>query len=187
MKHKPETILDAAVRLFADEGVGVSTAKVAKAAGVSNGTLFNYFPSKQHLLDALYVALKVELAAAIGDDPGGDSLRERVQVIWDRWIDWAIAHRDRHDVLGLLKSADLVSAEAVARADEAFVTSAAVFHEAVETGLFVDMPFEFVSAFVQTQLELVVVAGLTDVERDRAFAMVWNGITISHLPQEATT
>ena len=64
-EHKPETILAAALSLFRSEGVNVSTARIAKQAGVSNGTLFNYFPTKQALIDALYVSIKTELAAAV--------------------------------------------------------------------------------------------------------------------------
>ena len=44
----------AATRLFADEGFhGTSTRKIAAAAGVSEGTLFHYFSTKNALLLAI--------------------------------------------------------------------------------------------------------------------------------------
>ena len=67
MQHKPEAILAAALRCSAKEGVHVSTARIASAAGVSNGSLFNYFPTKQALIDDLYVWIKIDLAAAAGE------------------------------------------------------------------------------------------------------------------------
>ena len=66
MQHKPEVILAAALSVFREEGVHVSTARIASAAGVSNGSLFNYFPTKQALIDDLYVWIKTDLAAAAG-------------------------------------------------------------------------------------------------------------------------
>jgi hypothetical protein len=47
-------ILAATPTLFHQEGIGVSTGRIARATGVSNRTLFNYFPTKQVLIDALH-------------------------------------------------------------------------------------------------------------------------------------
>ena len=47
-------ILEAAIALFGDEGFhSVSTRKIAAAAGVSEGTLFNYFSSKNELSEKM--------------------------------------------------------------------------------------------------------------------------------------
>src|SRR5687768_18611685 len=47
-------ILDAALRVFGEKGFdGATTAEVAKAAGVSKGLVFNYFPTKDALLQAM--------------------------------------------------------------------------------------------------------------------------------------
>jgi AcrR family transcriptional regulator len=46
------SILDAATELFAERGQGFTTADLARAAGVSEGTIFRYFPDKAALLDA---------------------------------------------------------------------------------------------------------------------------------------
>jgi len=48
-------MLDAAVQLFARHGItGARLEDVAKQAGVSPATLYNYFPSKGHLVGELY-------------------------------------------------------------------------------------------------------------------------------------
>ena len=62
MNGKPDHILQTALELFAAEGLAVPTAKIAKKAGVANGTLFNHFPTKQDLIDALYLNNKKEVA-----------------------------------------------------------------------------------------------------------------------------
>lgn len=56
-------VLDAAQAVFAAHGTGVSTEEVARAAGVGIGTVFRHFPTKEALLEAVYVAQLRALAA----------------------------------------------------------------------------------------------------------------------------
>jgi len=54
LTDKQENILRAALQLFADEGYNaVSTNRIAKEAGVSEGLIFKHFSNKQGLLDAI--------------------------------------------------------------------------------------------------------------------------------------
>jgi AcrR family transcriptional regulator len=49
-----EKIMEAATELFAQQGFhGTSISAIAKAAGVSKGLMYNYFDSKENLLDAI--------------------------------------------------------------------------------------------------------------------------------------
>lgn len=53
-------ILEAAARVFARHGFrGATSRAIAQEAGVAEGTLFRYFPTKHHLLLALFEALTV--------------------------------------------------------------------------------------------------------------------------------
>lgn len=56
-------MLEAAARVFKREGFAATTNRIATAAGVSIGTLYEYFPNKQALLLAL-AERHVELAEA---------------------------------------------------------------------------------------------------------------------------
>lgn len=53
-KQKKQLILDTALELFAENGFHATTmSKVAKKAGVSKGLAYNYFESKQEILDEI--------------------------------------------------------------------------------------------------------------------------------------
>ncbi|MEU8798447.1 TetR/AcrR family transcriptional regulator [Spirillospora sp. NPDC048819] len=62
-----ERILDAATRVLAERGYdGASTNRIARAAGVSNGSLYQYFPNK----DAIVVAVLDRFADHLADQLG---------------------------------------------------------------------------------------------------------------------
>ena len=180
MQHRPEAILAAAMSVFVDNGVRVSTAKIAAAAGVSNGTLFNYFPTKQALIDALYVSIKTDLAAAVGDLDHSDPIERRMRQVWDCWFSWARENRDAHLVVNLLHEAGMASAEAQAAGNVAIEGPGRVLTEAKESGVLVDLPLEYLGALIQHHLDQAVASGLDDEQADRAFHVLWNGITQDH-------
>lgn len=56
---KKQLILNAALKLFVEQGFhGTPTSKIAKEAGVANGTLFHHFKTKEDLIIGLYLHLK---------------------------------------------------------------------------------------------------------------------------------
>lgn len=68
-------LLAVAEEVFADDGPSASTERIAAAAGVGIGTLFRHFPTKESLLEAVFIerlSRLVEDADALGsaDDAG---------------------------------------------------------------------------------------------------------------------
>ena len=77
-EDKRTAILEAATEAVATLGVSAPTAKIAKGAGVAEGTLFTYFANKDELLNRLYQELKMDLRdAVITGYPAGKSLIDR--------------------------------------------------------------------------------------------------------------
>src|SRR5262249_42389570 len=70
-------LLDRTLRLFQHRGVEATTMRdVARAAGLSLGAAYYYFPSKEALLFAYYEANQAEVEAAADHATG--SVRERL-------------------------------------------------------------------------------------------------------------
>ena len=89
---RPQELLDAALELFVEKGFAATrTEEVAKRAGVSKGTLYLYYPSKEELFKAV-VRQKLSNLIAEGQDLvghfDGDTsslLRSLMQIWWDRF------------------------------------------------------------------------------------------------------
>lgn len=87
---KRNKIMEAAIRIVAEQGLRASTASIAKAAGVSNGALFIYFETKADLLNELYVELKLRMAAATTDGiPEDVEPRDQLRHVWYGMLRWA--------------------------------------------------------------------------------------------------
>jgi AcrR family transcriptional regulator len=91
---KRRKILDAALTLFSDHGFhGTSMAKLAKHAKLPVGTIYRHFESKEELIHALYLELKVErYQAMLKNYSDGLSVRARFDIIWSNTYEYCLSH-----------------------------------------------------------------------------------------------
>src|ERR1700735_491061 len=90
-EDKRNAILTAATHVFADRGLGAPTSAISQAAGLAEGTLFTYFPTKDELINALYRDIKLALAdAMMSNYPRRAGIRNRFQHVWDRYVIWGV-------------------------------------------------------------------------------------------------
>lgn len=162
----------------------MSTARIAKAAGVSNGTLFNYFPTKQALIDALYVSIKSDLGQAVGVLDSDQSIEQRMRQVWDRWLGWSQANPEDHHVVRLLHGARLAGEQAQIEGMAALQAAIDLLNDALADGALVDLPLGYLAGLIEQQLDQAVLAQLSGRQVDIAFAVLWNGISS---PSDRTT
>lgn len=78
--HTRQEIADVAMRLFVERGFdGVTVAEVAAAAGVSEKTVFNYFPTKEDLFFDEVPKREQALVDAIRDREDGESVLDALR------------------------------------------------------------------------------------------------------------
>jgi AcrR family transcriptional regulator len=76
-------LLESALGLFQKRGVAATTMRdIAKAAGLSLGASYYYFPSKEALMFAYYEANQAEIEATIGQRALEGTLRERLGMLF---------------------------------------------------------------------------------------------------------
>jgi AcrR family transcriptional regulator len=148
-EDKRNAILEAATRLFAERGLTAApTSEISKQAGVAEGTLFTYFKTKDDLINALYRALKLELAdAMMSDFPRKKNVRTRLQHVWDRYVKWGIANPKERKVLAQLTVSEVLTKESRDAGSAPFVEFQTMIHDAIEQRLFrSDLPAELISS-----------------------------------------
>lgn len=187
MYGKRHELLQAATQLFAAEGFGVSTAKIAGLAGVANGTLFTYFPTKQELVDALYLDLKKEVMVLFAEarfEEDAD-LREVSARIWDKYVRWALAAPAKHAVMNLLKSGGMLSPSVVAEADDMFKPMSEIIMRGIKSGLLTVKDVMYLQLLMAAQIEASIgLARLNNLKGkaldehvQAGFRIFWKGVT----------
>src|SRR5687768_9223510 len=96
-----QEILDAARKLVQEEGIkGLTMRALGRAVGVTAPTLYDYFPSKEAVLDAMFIQgtqlLSKAFDAAIAASPPG---RERLRAIAINYRQFALDHPDLYFLL----------------------------------------------------------------------------------------
>ena len=187
MNEKQKQLIEASIDLFSKEGFwNTPTSRIAKHAGVGTGTLFNYFESKDSLINAVYAQLKQELIGhASTDYPEASTVQARFEHIWFRYIDWGVRYPVRHDVLMQLRLSDLVNKEAHQEDSDEISAMVKLVDQAVHEDLFVDISMKYLAEIFQAQLDAAVryatTNALTDMELTRhiafGFQVFWKGVT----------
>ncbi|MGE5457477.1 MAG: TetR/AcrR family transcriptional regulator [Methanococcaceae archaeon] len=111
VKDKRTAIIEAALKLFTERGFqGTSTAQISKEAGVATGTLFNYFPTKEYLINSLYFEVKGDLSHAMGKDIEAEStFQDKLRKIWVNLIRWGVDNQEEFLFVGQFCSSPYIT------------------------------------------------------------------------------
>ncbi len=177
--EKRDAIIAAAVRVIAVHGVSAPTAAIAREAGVSNGSLFNYFDTKADLLNQLYMELKAEMGAAALDGlPAERDVREQLFHIWSHWLRWATSSPGKRRALAHLDVSGDITPDSRRIASQALSAVQEVLKRSYRDGPLRDAPPGFVialmSALADTTIDFMVRdAAHADAHATIAFDALW--------------
>lgn len=136
-RERRKAISDTAMALFEERGYdAVTVAEIARAADVSEQTVFNYFPAKEDLVFDEDDAMRDRLVEAIRDRPPGTSLVEGFRRVPEAML----ARLERYEGVPLVGMAAMISASPALqrRAREVMVTNAEALTHAISEAL--DVP-----------------------------------------------
>lgn len=187
MSDKRTLILESAIELFATNGFwNTPTSQISKHAKVSTGTLFNYFPSKDALIDEVYLRLKHEQAGYLATGyPHNGTVKERAEHIWFRYIDWGVHNVVRYKLLQQMKLSDMISEEVQMQSMSEWAFAANLTAEGIASGVYRDVTAEYLNQIVFALLEAAVTYAtaneLTNMPLTkhitRTFEIFWTGVT----------
>ncbi len=91
---KRKLLIDTALKLFVENGFhGTATAKIAKEANVANGTLFQYFKTKEELIIAVFITVKSEMAGMFIKSQTEKSITDTLKTQFTNTVVWALKNR----------------------------------------------------------------------------------------------
>jgi AcrR family transcriptional regulator len=148
-EDKRNAILDAATEVVAELGISAPTARIAKDAGVAEGTLFTYFATKDELLNQLYLMLKLDLREAMMRGyPSGKSLIERSRHMWNGYVGWESTYPLKRKAMGQLAVSDRVTEKNRKLGSEGFGETHEMLRESLADGALKDRPPAFAAAIM---------------------------------------
>ena len=179
-EDKRKAILDAALKVFATHGItNAPTSAISREAGVAEGTLFTYFKTKNDLMNALYLELRMEFSRYLTDFPHRADAQRRLRYIWDKYLELGALHPERLKVLAQLRASGRLFKENEPPAfailevmNAAREAATGELHEAPPEYLVLmlravaEATIEYVSAHPQNGADC----------RDLGFRMLWSGL-----------
>jgi AcrR family transcriptional regulator len=88
---------------------------------LAEGTLFTYFPTKNDLLNQLYLELSRDLVNTLSAEyPSSGSAQDRITHLMERLINWGVENRLQHKAKYQLRGSDRISAKTHRRSEALF-------------------------------------------------------------------
>ncbi|SFJ58683.1 transcriptional regulator, TetR family [Paenibacillus sp. UNC496MF] len=177
-EEKRKRLLTAATEEVATSGAAASTIKIAKKAGVAEGTLFVYFPTKDDLLNQLFVELKSDLMGFLMIDyPIHADIQGKIRSLWTDFIDWGATYPDKRKALRQLGVSERITDSNKDVGEALFDNLQDVIEEGFKTGVLREQPLPFMSGLINALADMVLQAALGDeIKLDQYKALGWQAL-----------
>jgi AcrR family transcriptional regulator len=182
-ENRRASLLDAAIKVFAEHGLSAPTALISKTAEVSEGSFFTYFKTKDDLINALYREIRLDLSYAVLDGfPRRASVRKRLEHIWTGYVSWGVANPLARRALKHLSIASAITPAVRAEGAALFAEVERLQQDAVEQRKLVKLPPVMAAQGLKVLAEMTM--DLIESEPAQAkqlvaigFQMLWGALT----------
>ena len=166
-EDKRNAILSAASQVFAERGLGAPTVAITSAAGIAEGSLFTYFKTKDELMSGF---------------PRKQSLRNRLQYVWNHFVDWGVANPNQQRVLKQIQVWGGLTEESKNAGLVPFAEIQRITDDALAQRIYKDIPQAFIGAALSALAEMTMdfmrqEPQKAEMYRSTGFEMLWAGIT----------
>jgi AcrR family transcriptional regulator len=185
INDKRTAIMDAALKLFIERGFyGTSTAQISKDAGVATGTLFNYFPTKEDLINSLYFEVKGDLSNAMGKYIEAEStFQDKLRKIWLNLIRWGVDNQEKFLFVGQFCSSPYITKFTREEVMKEYIFLHKLVDEGIKKGEIRDFSTELtIAMFYQGSRAVVSLLLDSDLSQDEnkvledGFQIIWRGL-----------
>jgi AcrR family transcriptional regulator len=157
-------MLAAATEAVASLGIAAPTAKISKDAGVAEGTLFVYFPTKDDLLCQLYLTLKADLRNTItAEYPMDADVKDRFQHLWNRLIEWGTNNPRKREAMRKLAVSEKITETKRRAEDETCNDIQRMIDDDFKSGTLREQPVDFLARIMDALADMVFEMAAKDV------------------------
>lgn len=184
LQQKEEKLLMAALHLFNEYGFhNTPTSRISKEAGVSTGTLYNYFESKEELINSLYLFIKQHSVEYIMNGfKRTEDFKEGFNRIWTLMIQWGYENPEFFKFKESFCQSPFIEHLNKERINEQFGFLERYIRDAMENGIIREIERELFLAVVQG----IMVSTIKYINKykpedcqtiiQNTFDLLWNGI-----------
>jgi AcrR family transcriptional regulator len=149
-----EAIINAALNLFVDNGFhGTATSKIAFEAGVANGTLFQYFKTKDELVIALYKHIKEELADFITKSTAEDAgIKETIKTQVLSTLYWALDYPKKFHFIQQFHTSPYIAQVEHDTLHKQVQPHLTLINKGIKEGIIKPLPADLVYSLVSSQV-----------------------------------
>jgi len=108
---KRKIIIEVAINLFVERGFhGTPTSLIAKEAGIATGTLFNYFKTKDILINEIFREMKLEQTNYVLKNLEREKTsKKKMKKIWNDFILWNLENPTKKSFIKYFSNSNFIS------------------------------------------------------------------------------
>ncbi|RQO30820.1 TetR family transcriptional regulator [Taibaiella sp. KBW10] len=172
------------MKLLAEKGVQATPmSAIAKAAGTGMGTIYNYFATKEELINAIYLYIKhseIELVNKSLDHTA--SLKSRFFHYYTAFINFYLKYPESFAFMDQFQSSPVITACTKDAGKQGFVSVIALIQQGQEEGIIKQMELEalliFLGGTVTTYVRWVIGIDVhkREPQQEQQMRLVWDAI-----------
>lgn len=140
----------AAMKLLIENGIqGTPMSAIAKAAGTGMGTIYNYFPTKEDLINAIYLHVKTsEITQTLSSLDSSSSLKSQFLTFYLAFINFYLKHPQNFAFMAQMQNAPVITTATKEQGKRAFEPVFILIKQGQDEGIIKNVALESITYFL---------------------------------------
>lgn len=180
---KREQIIKAAMLLLIESGVQATPmSAIAKAANAGMGTIYNYFPTKEDLINAIYIYIKLDEIKTMPEPLENDSIKKQFEHFYRAFATYMVDKPQHFRFMDQFHASPIITDATRSEGAEAFAKYVGILKKGQEQDIVKSISIEemmqFINGGLMAFVRWLVISGkpLTPAMLDNQLRIAWDAI-----------